>query len=272
MNEQRLTGATRFWLSTGNFVAWLGYLFLLMPTLVVVPVSLSGSSELTFPPKEISFELYRLFFSDPSWWGAALQSTRIALLTTVLSLLIAVPAAYAVARGNFGGRKVLTLFLLSPMLVPVIVLGLGLYLHFNLFGIGGTNLSLVLAHTVLVVPFIIVSVSSGLRQIDPALETVATLMGASRTRIFFTVVLPQIRSALIVGALFAFLISFDEVVVSYFIASPETTTLPVKMYSALRWEISPVIAAISTMLTLLSLVISVILMKFQPQHNSRDTK
>ncbi len=145
---------------------------------------------------------------------------------------------------------------MSPILVPVVVLGLGFYLQFAGLGIGGTDLSLVLAHTVLVSPFVIVAVSAGLRQIDPALETAATIMGASRTRVVFKVVLPQIRGSLAVGALFAFLLSFDEVVASYFISGPATMTLPVKMYSALRWEISPVIAAVSVLLTMISLVFS----------------
>ena len=254
---------TRFWRATGGFVAWAGYLFLLMPTLIIVPVSLNGNSELSFPPQRISFALYEQFFTDPSWWGAALQSLKIATASTVLTMLIAVPAAYALVRGNFPGRRMLNLFMISPILVPVVVLGLGFYLNFNLFRIGGTDLALVISHTILVAPFVVVSVSAGLRQIDPALETVATIMGAGRRLVFFSVVLPQIRDSLVVGALLAFLISFDEVVASYFVSGPATVTLPVKMYSALRWEISPVIAAVSAMLTVLSLVFSIALINLR---------
>ncbi|NYZ13961.1 ABC transporter permease [Azospirillum sp. RWY-5-1] len=254
---------TRFWRATGGLIAWSGYLFLLMPTLILVPVSLGGSQQLSFPPEQLSLALYEQFFTDPSWWGAALQSAKIATLSTMLTMLIAVPAAYALVRGDFPGRRFLNLFTLSPILVPVVVLGLGFYLNFNLFGIGGSDLSLVIAHTILIAPFVVVSVSAGLRQIDPALETVATIMGAGRATIFFRVVLPQIRDSLVVGALLAFLISFDEVVASYFVSGPSTMTLPVKMYSALRWEISPVIAAVSAMLTILSLVFSVALIHLQ---------
>lgn len=250
---------TRFWRMTGGFVAWAGYLFLLMPTLIIVPVSFSGSQQLTFPPEHLSLTLYQQFFEDPSWWGAALQSLKIATASTILTLALAVPAAYALVRGEFRGRRLLNLFTVSPILVPVVVLGLGFYLNFNLFRIGGTDLALVIAHTVLITPFVVVSVSAGLRQIDPALETVATIMGAGRATVFFSVVLPQIRESLVVGGLLAFLISFDEVVASYFVSGPSTMTLPVKMYSALRWEISPVIAAVSAMLTVLSLVFSVAL-------------
>jgi putative spermidine/putrescine transport system permease protein len=155
------------------------------------------------------------------------------------------------------------------VLVPVIVLGLGLYLNFAWLGLVGSTASLVIAHTVLVVPFIVVSVSSGLRQIDPALESVALLMGASRARVMRSVVLPQIRPAIAVGALFAFLISFDEVVVAYFLAGPTTMTLPVKMYSAIRWEISPVLAAISTLLTAASLLVCVVMLVLQKPEQTR---
>lgn len=250
---------TRFWRATGGFIAWAGYLFLLMPTLIIIPVSFNGSQNLTFPPERLSLALFAQFFADPSWWGAAVQSLKIAVGSTLLTLALAVPAAYALVRGDFFGRRALNLFLMSPILVPVVVLGLGFYLNFNTFRIGGTDLALVLSHTILIAPFVVVSVSAGLRQIDPALESVAIIMGASRARVFFQVVVPQIKDSLVVGALLAFLISFDEVVASYFVAGPATTTLPVKMYSALRWEISPVIAAVSAMLTVLSLVFSIAL-------------
>ncbi|ACA18229.1 binding-protein-dependent transport systems inner membrane component [Methylobacterium sp. 4-46] len=263
MNRALVDRPTRAWRLAGGLAAWAGFLFLLMPTLIIVPISLGGARELSFPPRELSFGLYREFFTDPSWWGATLQSLKIGILTMVTSLVLAVPASYALVRGAFRGRRALNLFLVSPILVPVVVLGLGFYLQFAGLGIGGTDLSLVLAHTVLVSPFVIVSVSAGLRQIDPALETAATIMGAGRARVFLKIVLPQIRGSLAVGALFAFLLSFDEVVASYFVSGPATMTLPVKMYSALRWEISPVIAAVSAILTAISLAFSLAMLRLQ---------
>ncbi|MCC2654039.1 MAG: binding-protein-dependent transport system inner rane component [Microvirga sp.] len=254
---------------TGGLVAWTGYLFLLLPSLIVIPVSFSGSQEFQFPPREFSLSLYREFFSEQAWWGATIQSFKVAVMTTVLATVIAVPAAYGLVRAEFPGKRALNVLVLSPILVPVIVLGLGLYLNFAWLGIVGSTASLVVAHTVLVVPFIIVAVSSGLRQIDPALETVALLMGAGRARVMRSVVLPQIRPAIAVGALFAFLISFDEVVVAYFLAGPTTMTLPVKMYSAIRWEISPVLAAISTLLTLASLLVCVAMLLLQKPEQKR---
>jgi len=248
---------------SGAVLAWCGYVFLLLPSLVVIPVSFGGGEELVFPPRSFSLALYGKFFSDASWWGAAVQSVKVGIATTVLSLAIAVPAAYALARSDFRGKSALAVAMLSPMLVPVVVLGLGQYMHLAALRIVGSTLGIVLAHAVVVVPFVFLTVSSGLRHTDPALEKVATLMGAGRLRIFFEVVLPQIRASLAIGALFAFLISFDEVVIAYFVTGPQTTTLPVKMYSAIRWEVSPVLAAVSTLLTAISLAVSLGIMALQ---------
>lgn len=268
---QKTRRDTRYaWSYFGGALAWLGYLFLLLPSLIIIPVSFGGGQELTFPPKSFSLDLFVQFFNDPSWWTTAVQSAIVAVATTVLSLLVGVSGAYAFSRSTFPGRKALEMLALAPMLVPVIVLGLGMYMHLAAMQMVNTLIGVVMAHTVLVLPFMLVSVSSGLRHVDPALETVALMMGASRLRIFLQVVLPQIRTSVVVGALFAFLISFDEVVIAYFITGPDSTTLPVKMYSAIRWEISPILAAVSTLLTLLSLAICLVLMALQPQKAQAD--
>jgi putative spermidine/putrescine transport system permease protein len=248
---------------TTSGLAWAGYIFLLLPSIVIVPLSFGGMGELSFPPDEFSLALFEQFFTDPSWYGAAVQSLIVAVATTVVSITVGVPAAYALVRGRFPGRQMLEVACLAPILVPVIVLGLGFYIQLALLGLVDTLTGIILAHSVLVTPFVLVAVSSGLRHADPALETVALVMGASRPRIFFQVVLPQIRASIAVAALFAFLISFDEVVIAYFISGPGSTTLPVKMYSAIRWEISPVLAAVSTLLTAISLVICLALMALQ---------
>jgi putative spermidine/putrescine transport system permease protein len=235
-------------------IAILGYVFLVGPIAIIVAASFSGGQEITFPPEHLSFELYRAFFSDPSWWKPAVQSLAVALLTSILALAVTLPAAYALNRCRFGGLKAVELFFISPMLIPVISLGLGVYIFFSAVRIDNTTLGLVMTHSTLVMPFMFISISAGMRHTDPALEAVSTLMGAGPFRTFFQVLVPQIKTSILVGLLFAFLISFDEVVVAYFITGPETTTLPVRMYSALRWEVSPVLTAISSMLTIASLV------------------
>jgi putative spermidine/putrescine transport system permease protein len=238
-------------------VAVLGYVFLVGPIAVILVASFGAGQEMQFPPRNLSLGLYREFFTDPSWWRPGLRSLGIAAVTTILAILVTVPACYAISRATIKGGRVLELLFISPMLVPVITLGLGLYIFQSAIRLDNTFVGVVLSHAVMVVPFMFISVSAGLKHTDPSLESVALLMGASRTRTFFSVLLPQLKPSIFVGSLFAFLISFDEVVVAYFITGPETTTLPVKMYSALRWEVSPVLTAISSLLTVLSLAICV---------------
>ena len=263
VSDAPATAWQRAWRRLGGLGAWAGYAFLVVPSLIVIPISLNGSSELQFPPRDLSLALFAQFFTERSWWGAAVQSVWVGLLTAALSMLLAFPAAYALSRSSFKGKQLLEIMLLSPMLVPVMVLGLGLYMQMSALRMVDTTLGMVLAHSVLVTPYAFVSIMAGLRHVDPALETVAMLMGASRWRIVTRVVLPQIKAPLLIGALFSFLISFDEVVVAYFLTGPATQTLPVKMYSAIRWEVSPVLASVSTLLTLLSLGFCLLIMALQ---------
>lgn len=242
----------------GTFLAALVYVFLLVPSLIVIPISFGTQHEIRFPPREFSLDLYRIFFSSPAWTGPLLQSVKIALMTTTLALATAVPAAYGIVRYEFRGKQAITLLMMSPLVIPAIVMALGLYLYFSYLRITGTTLALVLGHTIYVTPFVIVMVAAGVQKLDPNLEFGATLMGAGRYRMFATVVVPQLIPSILAGGLFAFLISFDEVVISWFLVSATTTTLPVKMYSSIQWEVSPVIAAVSTMLTVLSFIICVL--------------
>lgn len=237
--------------------AWLVYLFLMLPSFVVVPMSFGSRNEFQFPPETWSLFLYREYLFESTWVDTTLQSFRVAAITTVLSLCLGVGAAYGVVRGRFPGKQLLTLFMLSPMLVPVIVVALGLYLYLSSFGLNGTTAGLVIGHTLHTTPFVIVMTMAGLRHVDPNLEAAASVMGAGRVYVLRRVTLPLLKPVLIAAALFAFLISFDEVVISYFVSATATETLPVKMYSSIQWEISPVLAAISSLLTLFSLIVCV---------------
>lgn len=244
-------------------LAWVTYIFLMAPSLIVVPISFGSGTELQFPPRDLSVDLYRQFFTDPSWWGALTQSLFVALCVTVLTTAITVPAAYALNRARLPGTGLWKALAMGPLLVPMIVLALGLYLQLAPYGMLNRTVTVVLTHSMLAIPFMMVSVSASLRHLDPAYEQVCLIMGASKATIFFRVVLPELKSGIAGGALFAFLISLDEVIVSYFITGPETETLPVKMFSALRWEISPVIAAVSTLLTVVSLVLALAMMRLE---------
>jgi putative spermidine/putrescine transport system permease protein len=245
--------------------AWLVYGFLILPSLIVVPMSFGDKDEMIFPPQSLSLYLYDRYVSDPTWLRVTLQSVEVGLGTTAAALVFGVGAAYGLGRSNFRGKSALTLFLLSPVLVPAIVIALGLYLYLGKLHLAGTTLGLIVSHTIITMPFVIISVSSGLRHIDRNLETAAMVMGAGPLLVLRKVTLPLLRPALVAAGLFAFLISFDEVVISYFVSNVETQTLPVKMYSSIHWEISPVLAAISTLMTVLSLIVCLAVALLQPR-------
>lgn len=240
---------------TASVFAWMVYFFLVAPNLVVVPMSFGNKNSFEFPPRSFSLFLYEKFFTDAHWIDATLLSFRVALGATCLALLLGVPAAYSLVRGDYPGKRIVAAFLLSPILVPVVVIALGLYFHFSALGIVGTEAGLILAHAAYTIPFVLVTCMAGLRHVDPNLESVATIMGAGRLLTFWKVTLPLLRPAMLVGGLFAFLISFDEVVIAFFIVHATSFTLPVKMYSSIQFDLSPVLAAVSSLLTVLSLAL-----------------
>ncbi|MHB0773846.1 ABC transporter permease [Bradyrhizobium sp. 1.29L] len=233
------------------------YIYLLFPSLIIVPISFGNKVELVFPPTHYSVDLYREYFGSPDWLVVTYRSAAYALLASALAMLVGVPGAYALARTNFPGKRLLVLLILSPMLVPVVVISLGLYFYYLRISLTNTIVGLVLAHAMYVTPFVILTISAGIENLDERLEKVAVIMGATQWRAFRQVVLPQLIPSLISAGLFAFLMSFDEVVIAWFITGPSTMTLPVKMYSSIKWESAPVLAAIATILTALSIFICV---------------
>ncbi|RWR26972.1 ABC transporter permease [Sinirhodobacter populi] len=254
----------------GTGLACLVYLFLLAPSLIVIPVSFGSKYELKFPPTEYSLDLYRIFFSSDSWTQPLFLSFRVAVVTTIIATTIAIPTAYAVVRYEFFGKKLLIGLITSPLVIPSVVFALGIYLYFSYMRLTGTTAGLIIAHTMFVLPYALVIISAGLQKLDPNLEFGAMLMGAGRFQMMMTVVLPQLYPSIAAGALFAFLISFDEVVISWFLAGPTTTTLSVKMFSAIQWEISPVIAAVSTLLTVISLAVCLVNVGLQKKTETQN--
>ncbi len=234
------------------------FLFLLAPSLVVVPMSFSDSREIMFPPRGLSLMLYREYFAGPEWVAATIESTIVAVGATGLALAAGIPVAYAIVRSRLFAMKIVRALVLMPILVPTIVFALGLYIYFARLGISGSTLALILGHAVHNLPFVTVVMIAGLRQVNPNVEVAAQVLGASMLRTFFSVVVPMVRRSIVAAGLFSFLISFDEVVIAWFLSSPRAMTLPIKMYSSIQWEVSPVLAAISTLLTALSLVVCVV--------------
>lgn len=256
MTDEPAVGARRAW--SGILLAamaWLTYLFLLVPNIVVLPMSFGNQYAYEFPPRSLSLVLYQKLLADPQWTQAIWLSLKVAVCTALLSLGLGVPAAYGLARGNYPGKRAIMIFLMSPMLVPIIVIALGIYLHFAKLKMIGSMVGLVLAHTLYCIPFVLATSMAGMRHIDARLEAAAEIMGASRVTIFLRITLPLLKPAIFAGAIFAFIMSFDEVVIAFFILDPTSFTLPVKMYSSIQFDASPILAAVSSLLTVLSIAV-----------------
>lgn len=240
-----------------RFMKWVGVLiviFIAAPLVIVVPMSFSTARSLQFPPPGYWLGYYRAYFSDPSWLVPTWNSILIATATTGLTMLLVVPATFALVRHQFRGRSVADIMMLMPLAVPSIVMAVGYYSYFGAMGIVHTHLGVILAHTALAVPIAFLVLSANLKGFDRTLERAALSLGASPAKTFIHVTLPILRPGLIISALFAFVHSFDETVVSIFISGRGAETLPRKMFDSIRQEADPIIAVISTLLFVLVLV------------------
>lgn len=242
-------------------VAILVALILVAPTLVVIPISFTDKASLVLP-EQFSLRWYENFFRDPTWTRALGHSFLIGVITTIVATAVGTAAAVGLNRWSrrrlaAGGRAVM----LAPMLVPSIILAIGVYAIFLQLQLLGTVLGFVSAHTILALPFVVTSVSAALAGYDDRLTIAAYSLGASRWTAFRKVMLPLIAPGVASGALFAFVVSFDEVVLSLFIKNPYLETLPVKMYGAVTRDTDPTIAAAATIiLVITTLIISVTLL------------
>ena len=228
-------------------------IFLLVPIIFIIALSFGSSKWLAFPPPAWTLRWYQDLATDPRWLTAAFTSLKIGLLVTICSVLLGVTASLAVIRGRFPGRQFLRGLFLTPMVLPVVVFAVATYLLFLRVGLGGTLIGFVIAHTVLAFPFAFITISTSLENFDKSIEDAAVLCGAPPIVAFLKITVPSIRLGLLSAALFSFLISWDEVVVAIFMASPELQTLPVLIWAALRQELSPTIAAASSILVLITL-------------------
>ncbi|MBB2838236.1 UNVERIFIED_ORG: mannopine transport system permease protein [Rhizobium etli] len=239
----------------GGFLIGVILFFLLLPTLLVIPISLNDSSYIEFPPKGLTLRWYSEFLSDPDWRAATIFSLKIALSTTIASTAIGTMAAIGLVRGNLPGKTFLQTLSLGPMIVPHVVFGVALYLIFSPLGLTGNFAGFLIAHTVLSVPYVVITVSAALERFDPSLELAALNCGASRSRAFFSIVLPNISPALAAASVFAFLASFDEATVAFFISDTGGKTISRKMFEDIDFNLTPVIAAVSTLLVAVSLIL-----------------
>jgi putative spermidine/putrescine transport system permease protein len=221
--------------------------FLLAPIVVVVVLSFSSASYLTFPPPAFGVRWYQAYLGSRDWLAATWLSIEVASAVVVLATVLGTLATLGLARLPRVARLLATGLILSPLIMPVIIVAIGIYYAFARYGLVGTPTGLVLAHTCLAVPFVVTSVGASLAGFDRRLEQAALSLGASPWGTFRQVTLPLILPGVLVGALFAFITSFDELIVSLFLSGANAVTLPRRMWEDLRYALDPTIAAVSTL-------------------------
>jgi putative spermidine/putrescine transport system permease protein len=229
-------------------------LFLIAPILAIMPLSFNEGSFFSYPMPGYSLKWYEEFFGTDRWRSAVANSLFVATSATLLSTALGTLAALGLSRPNFPHRALVMSVLISPMIVPIVITAVGMYFFYVSVGLINTYLGIILAHTALATPFVVITVTATLTGFDHSFSRAAAGLGAPPALVFRKVILPLILPGVISGALFAFVTSFDEVVVILFIASPEQRTLPKVMFAGIREQISPTITAAATMLVLFAVV------------------
>ncbi|MGV6850041.1 MAG: ABC transporter permease [Marinibacterium sp.] len=257
-----LTGGQVLWFYTFRVIVGLILIFLITPILVVMPLSFNAQDFFTFTPEMLHFDPagyslkhYRDFFSNSAWQQALRNSVLIAPMATLLAVTFGTLAAIGLSQSHVPGRQVIMAILISPMIVPLIISAAGMYFFYSRIGLQGTYIGVVLAHAALGIPFVIITVTATLVGFDHSLTRAAANMGADPVTTFFRVQMPLILPGVISGGLFAFITSFDEVVVVLFVGSAGQKTLPWQMFTGLREQISPTILAVATILVAISIAL-----------------
>jgi putative spermidine/putrescine transport system permease protein len=223
--------------------------FLIAPILIIVPMSFSTAISFEFPPPGYWLGYYVRYFHSDAWLAATANSFIIAFGSMVLTMLVALPAAFGYVRYRFFGKNAFSLIVMLPLIVPGVVSALGYYGFLSRIHLVGTRSGMMIAHSVLSVPVAFLAITAALKGFDRNLERAANSAGAGPLRTFWWVTLPVLRPGILIGALFAFLHSFNEAVVAIFIAGRDASTLPKKMFESIRLESDPVLAVVSTLLT-----------------------
>jgi putative spermidine/putrescine transport system permease protein len=233
-------------------------LYLILPVLVIVPMSFSSARFLTFPPPSLSTRWYHEYLGNAAWMQATRVTLTVALLTVLIATPLGVAAAYAISQSKLRLMRMIQLTLMLPLVVPIIITAVGIFFVYARIGLIATLSGLVLANVMLALPYVVTSVVAGLQSFDATQEMVARSLGMGRLRSFFIVTLPQIKASVVTGSIFAFISAMDETVVGLFISGGQYQPLTKRMFTALRDEIDPTIAAISTLMTAASFLLVLI--------------
>ncbi|WP_296249029.1 ABC transporter permease subunit [Pseudomonas sp. UBA4194] len=270
------TSPTRRRRPVGRWCLWLVVLvilfFLVAPAFVMVPISFTETSVLDWPPKGFSWQWYEAYLESPAWVAATLRSVQVALLTALLSMLIGTPAAFGLMRGLKRGNALVLAFLLSPLILPRIVIAVALFYLFSKLALIGSVTGLVLGHTILAVPYVVVSVMAVLKNYDQRYDNAAWSLGANRWRALRYVTLPLLRGGLLAAFLFAFVTSFDELTLSLFVSGGMQATLPKQMWDSAILQVNPLLSAVSTLLLALIAVVLLLANRLSSRDSQRQLK
>lgn len=242
MQKRRITHP--LWGLFGGLVVF----FLLTPGLLIIPMSFSSGRTLKFPPPGYSLQWYHALLSSPVWSAAAGASLRVALLTACLATLLGTLTALGLTRGKLPGRNLVQALVLSPSLIPITLTAIGVFALFLRWRLTGTLFGLVLAHTTLALPAVVINVMASLQMLDRNLEAAAASCGANPLLVFRYITLPLILPGVLTGVFLAFLTSWGELLVAIFLTSPQLKTLPVAMWVQVREDVDPTIASVATLL------------------------
>lgn len=245
----------RLWHYGARILCYGVLLFLILPILIILPISFSAGNMLAFPLPGFSLRWYETIATTPAWLDAAKNSLVIGASSTALSMILGTMAAIGLSRARFRFKPLIVALVVSPILIPIVITAVGMYFFFVAIGLVGTYPGLILAHTALSVPFVVVTVMATLDGFDTNLMRAAAGLGAPPLTAFRRVMLPIIFPGIASGGLFAFATSFDEIVVTFFLAAPEQRTLPRQIFSGVREYVSPGIAAVATLLIVFSAVL-----------------
>ncbi len=256
----------RSWYYGYRFLCGCIFLFLIVPIIVVMPLSFNvepyftfTEGMLSFDPDAYSLRWYEDFLNNTQWTHSIKNSFIIASAATVLATVLGTLAALGLSKSHMPYRSLAMGLLISPMIVPVIISAAGMYFFYSSIGLDQTFLGIILAHTALGTPFVVITVTATLVGFDHSLSRAAANLGADPTRTFFKIIMPLILPGVISGALFAFITSFDEVVVVLFLAGFDQRTIPRQMWAGIREQISPTILAVATILVWISIALLTVL-------------
>ncbi|TCZ77182.1 ABC transporter permease [Paenibacillus albiflavus] len=244
-----------------GFITTIVILMLIAPLLIIIPTSFTSANYLSFPPEGFSFKWYTKILDRPEFIDSFWYSLKLAAITAVISTIIGTLAAIALHKYKLPGRGFINGLLLSPLTVPAIIIGIAALIFFTKIGLAGTFAGLLLAHILITIPYVVRLVLTGLSSFDYTLERAAYILGASPLNVFWNITVPLLKSAILSGAVFAFLTSFDNVTISLFMVTPSSNTLPMAIFSHMQESLDPLVASVSAVIILLNLLFIFILEK-----------